>query len=104
MTAVFVDLIVMLVWPIVLSTAAWMIAIHALAERDEISEVVKALTQPNRIQEKLEQEVKAPLQSHGRAISRKENAGFWDHFKASQHVVPKLQNGEMPSDEKPTFA
>lgn len=43
----FYDLIVMLLWPLVLSAAAYFIASNALAERDEISEVVEVLTLPN---------------------------------------------------------
>lgn len=46
MGAAFLDMIVVLAWPLVLSAAAWAIAVHALAERDEISVVVAALTQP----------------------------------------------------------
>ena len=42
----FLDLIVMLFWPVVSAAAAWAIAMYALAQKDEISEVVEALTGP----------------------------------------------------------
>jgi len=42
----FFDLIVMLFWPVVSAAAAWAIAVYALAQKDEISEVVEALTGP----------------------------------------------------------
>ncbi len=48
-TATFVDLIVMLLWPVVLTAAAWVIAIKALAERDEISDVVGTLTRQSSV-------------------------------------------------------
>ena len=43
----FLDLIVVLLWPLVLSAAAWAIVINALAETDEISKVVESLDRPN---------------------------------------------------------
>lgn len=52
MTTTFLDLIVMLFWPLVSSAAVWAIAIYALAQKDEISEVVEALTGPNGVDEK----------------------------------------------------
>jgi hypothetical protein len=47
MPTTFLDLILVLFCPLVLSAAAWVIAVKALAWTDEISEVVQALTQPN---------------------------------------------------------
>lgn len=46
MATTFLDLIVVLMWPLAFSAAAWAIAIRALAETDEISKVVEALTRP----------------------------------------------------------
>ena len=51
MATTFLDLIVVLLWPLALSAAAWVIAINALAETDEISKVVEALTRPNGAEE-----------------------------------------------------
>ena len=51
MATTFLDLIVVVLWPLVLSAAAWVIAINALAETDEISEVVQALIRPNGVEE-----------------------------------------------------
>ena len=48
----FFDLIVMLFWPVVSAAAAWAIAIYALSQKDEISEVVEALTGSNGVHEK----------------------------------------------------
>ena len=47
MAATFLDLIVVFLWPLVLSAAAWAIATKALAETDEITKVVEALTRRN---------------------------------------------------------
>lgn len=52
MPITFLDLMVALFWPLVLSAATWAIAIHALAERDQISKVVETLTRPNGVKEK----------------------------------------------------
>ena len=52
MATTFLDLIVMLFWPLVSAAAVWAIAIYALAQKDEISEVVEALTGPNGVDEK----------------------------------------------------
>jgi hypothetical protein len=52
MPLTFLDLMVALLWPLVLSAATWAIAIHALAERDQISKVVETLTRPSGVKEK----------------------------------------------------
>lgn len=44
MASSLLDLVLMLVWPLLMSAAAWVIAIRALGEADEISAVVQALT------------------------------------------------------------
>jgi len=51
MLASILDLAAVLTWPLLLSAAAWAIAICALAEPDEISKTVKALTRPSRMQQ-----------------------------------------------------
>ena len=51
MATKLLDLFVVLLWPLVLSAAAWRIVINALAETDEISKVVDALTRPNGVEE-----------------------------------------------------
>ncbi len=58
--ASYIDLIVMLSWPLALSSAAWFIAKNALAETDEISGVVKALTRVGAAEEDVEFEVDSP--------------------------------------------
>ena len=52
MPITFLDLMVALLWPLILSAATWAIAIHALAERDQISKVVETLIRPSRVNEK----------------------------------------------------
>jgi hypothetical protein len=52
MPITFLDLMVALFWPLVLSAAIWAIAIHALAERDQISKVVDTLTRPSGVKKK----------------------------------------------------
>ncbi|MBX9683358.1 MAG: hypothetical protein K2X41_06170 [Hyphomicrobium sp.] len=49
MATAFLDLIFLFLWPLVLIAAAWGIAFNALAGKDEISEVVEALTRPSAI-------------------------------------------------------
>jgi hypothetical protein len=51
MTATFVSLMVVVLWPLVLSATAGVLAMKALAETDELSDVVAALTQPKRDEE-----------------------------------------------------
>lgn len=46
MVDAFSDLLILLLGPLILLAVAWVIAIKALAARDEISQVVAALTQP----------------------------------------------------------
>ena len=52
MPLTFLDLMVALLWPLVLSAATWAIAIHALAERDQISKVVETLTRRSSVKKK----------------------------------------------------
>ncbi|CCB66304.1 MULTISPECIES: hypothetical protein [unclassified Hyphomicrobium] len=47
MADVFSDLLILLLGPLISLAVAWIIAIKALAARDEISQVVAALTQPS---------------------------------------------------------
>jgi hypothetical protein len=47
MAMTFLDLVVVLICPLIVSGAAWLIAVKAPAWTDEISEVVRALTQAN---------------------------------------------------------
>ena len=49
MGATLLNIAGLLVWPLGLSAAAWFIASHALAERDEISKIVDTLTSPDRL-------------------------------------------------------
>jgi hypothetical protein len=47
MAITFLDLILVLLWPLVFIGAAWAIATNALADKDEISKVVESLTRPS---------------------------------------------------------
>jgi hypothetical protein len=75
MATTFLDLIVVLLCPRVLSAAAWIIFIKELAGTDEISEVVKSLTRTNGVEE---------------------------DTKRGTGVSQKIK-GERPSDERNTF-
>ncbi len=86
MTATFLDLVVVLVWPLVLSAAAWVIAVKALSEKDEISDVVAALTQPglnppNRVDDNAQRGNVAPR--HSNASTTASGAGGWLQVPAS---------------------
>lgn len=50
MLTAFPDLIVALLWSLALSVGAWLIAIMALADVDEISQVVAALTRTSGVE------------------------------------------------------
>ena len=51
MVTTLLDLIVLPLWALILSAAAWAIAIKALAETDDISKVVETLTRSNGVEE-----------------------------------------------------
>lgn len=91
MAITFLDLIVVLLWPLVLTVAVWVIAINALAERDEISKVVEALTRTNGV----EQDAKRGAVSlHSRNLSKITNRHrVWIrvHFRSAAHSNPTYQ-------------
>ncbi|MGQ0455983.1 MAG: hypothetical protein ACT4OU_02850 [Hyphomicrobium sp.] len=51
MATTFIDLTVMMLWPLVVSSAVWAIATYALAESDEIEKVVDSLIQAKGVQD-----------------------------------------------------
>jgi hypothetical protein len=69
MATTFLDLVSVLIWPLVLSAAAWVIATNALAERDEISKVVHALTGPDEVIEEAQSEAVSLRRSNVSAIA-----------------------------------
>ena len=75
MATTSLDLIVVLLCPLALSAAAWIIFSEAMAGTDDISEVVKALTRTNGVEE---------------------------DTKRGTGVSQKIK-GERPSDERNTF-
>ena len=100
MAATFLDVIVMLLWPLVLSAAAWAIAISALAEADEISKVVEALIRPNGVEENANpREVSLRRRNFDRKRRRRlASVSFQLHAAYSKNI-----KSERPSDEKNTF-
>lgn len=76
MTTTFLNLVVVFLFPLVLSAAAWIVFGKATAGTNDISEVVRALTQ-----------------THDGKEGAKHGTGF------SKNI-----NGERPSDERNTFA
>jgi hypothetical protein len=96
MAITFLDLIVVLLWPLVLSSAAWAIAIYALSEKDEISKVVEALTRPNGVDEKRKawrldspSEHKVYLRRGNLSAIASGNGGWFQvHFRPMRHRSP----------------
>ena len=111
MATTFLDLMVMLFWPLVSSAAVWAIAIYALAEKDEISKVVEALTRPNGVDDKRKawrlafpSEHKVSLRRGNlSAIQAAMEVGF-RFISDARGIQPQHIKGERPSDERNTFA
>ena len=103
MATTFLDLLVVLLWPLALSAAAWVIAINALADTDEISEVVEALTRPNGVDEKRKawrlafpSEHKVSLRRGNlSAIASGDGGWFQVHFRRTQHTAPTYQGRKV---------
>jgi hypothetical protein len=98
MATTFLDLIVMLFWPLISLAAVWAIAIYALAEKDEISKVVEALTRPNDVDEKRKawrlasSEHKVSLRRGNlSAIASGDGRWFQVHFRRTRHTAPTYQ-------------
>ena len=103
MATTFLDLIVVLLWPLALSAAAWVIVINALAETDEISKVVEALTRPNGAEENAKRGEVSLRRSNLSAIAGGDGVDF--RFISEARGTKSQQiNGERPSDEKNAFA
>ena len=90
MATTFLDLIVVLLWPLALSAAAWVIAIKALAETDEISEVVEALIRPDGVEENAKPGDVSLRRSKLNAIASGDGAWFRVHFRRMRHKVPDI--------------
>jgi hypothetical protein len=99
----FFDLIVMLFWPLVSAAAAWAIAIYALAQKDEISEVVEALTGPNGVHEKRKAGNGFSTPQQFERNFKRRSDRFQVHFRRMRHTAQHIK-GERPSDEKNVFA
>ena len=94
MATTFLDLIVVVLWPLVLSAAAWVIAINALAETDEISEVVQALTRPNVIEENAKRGDVSLRRSNLRARASRDGGWFQAHFRRTRHTAPNISRAK----------
>jgi hypothetical protein len=103
MATMFFDLIIVLLWPLVLSAAAWLISINALADADEISEVVEALTQANSADGNANRGI-SPRRSNSRAISSGDGARFQVRFGRTRRMAVNILRVERPSDENNPFA
>jgi hypothetical protein len=91
MATTFLDLIVVLLWPLVLSAATWVIAINALAEQDQISKVVEALTRPNGVEESAKRREVSRPRSNLSAIARSDAGWFQVHLRGTRHKDPTYQ-------------
>jgi hypothetical protein len=99
----FLDLIVMLFWPLVSAAAAWAIAIYALAQKDEISEVVEALTGPNSVDEKRKASSNFSTPQQLERNCKRRSDWFQIHFGRMRHAAQNIK-GRRTSDEKTAFA
>lgn len=94
MTTTFLDLIVMLLCPLVLTATAWIIAIKALAEPDEISKVVEALTRPNGVEERAKRGVGFLGSGNLSAISSGDGGWFQVHFKRTRRTALNISRAK----------
>ncbi len=85
MAATFLDLVVVLLWPLALSAAAWVIAVKALSEKDAISQVVETLIQPNGVDEIANPVDAAPRRSHSSAAATGQR--YWLQVLASRRTA-----------------
>ena len=90
MATTFLDLLVVLLWPLALSAAAWVIAINALADTDEISEVVEALTQPNGADENAKRGEVSLRRSNLSAISSGDRGWFQVRFGRARRTAANI--------------
>lgn len=101
MSTTLLELIVVL-WPLVLTAAAWAVATNALAETDEISKVVEALTRPKGVEDKAKPG-DVPLRR--RDFDRKRRRRLVSvSFQLRAAYSPQQIMGERSSDEPNTFA
>lgn len=87
----FLELIFVLAWPIALSAAAWVVAINALTKTDEISEVVKALTLPNDVEQTANRGRVSFSRSNVSAFAGGIETKLRDQIKRSRHSTPSYQ-------------
>ncbi len=88
MAAPLLDLIVVLLWPLVFSAAAWVVAIKALAETDEISDVVEALTRPHNVEDNVKLGQAFPRRSNLSAKACSDEGWSQVHFRRMHHTAP----------------
>jgi hypothetical protein len=84
MAAAFLNLVVAVLWPLILAAIAWGIAVKALAERDEISKVVDALTGPDSLEKAAKQQSGARNSRNSDSMKRSGDL-FRAAFKLTRH-------------------
>lgn len=84
MATTFLELIVMLLWPLVLLAVAWVIAVNALTEKDEISQVVGALIRPDSAEANAKRADVSPRRSNSRTIASGDRRWFQVHFRPTR--------------------
>jgi hypothetical protein len=103
MATTLLDVIVVALWPLVFSAAVWAIAFNALAETDEITRVVQALTQPNAVTKKTKpQDVSLRRGNIVHKRRRRRLVSVSIQMRAA--YSPQHNKSERPRDEKNTFA
>jgi hypothetical protein len=101
MATTLLDLIVVL-WPLAFAAAAWAIFINTLAETDEISKVVEALTRPKGVEDKA---TPGDVSLRRKNFDRKRRRKLVSvSFQLRAAYSPQHIKGERSSDEKNTFA
>ncbi len=94
----FLDLTVMLFWPLVLLAAVWVIAIKALAERDEISDVVEALTGPDDGEEDVNLGTAVLLRRDSTEIEGGDGSWFQIHFRRTRGTARATKKTRFRND------
>jgi hypothetical protein len=93
MATTILNLIAVLVWPLALTAAAWIIAVEALAETDEISKVVEALIPTNSIEQEPKHDAVSPGSSLGATANRNRH-WIQVHFRRARHIRTNISSVE----------
>lgn len=94
MATTFLDIIFILFWPVVLSAAAWAIAIDALAETQKNPDVVDALTRPIGVQDNAKRAEATLRRSHLPETASGNKKWFQVQFGRNAHLARRLSRAK----------